>query len=240
MFNGFVEIMPGDLEELKGMVSGISSAIKSLGPLASSISTDTVASVSETAVNKILYPLLEDFASGELLARYPATASQLVILFGNLIGTAGSNVNTPEVACKMDNILKEYRRRLVNARLEQLQPPVAFADKVSFFEEKINAQNKPYNKDGYNPEGVRCYRGEDQKCFTDNFIKQGKDKQICTTQKVCYGDYAGEVRHKIEAIFPNKLLENVCHSKFVEDPTTGNFIILHMLIKFISKKKITD
>lgn len=233
MFKGAIELVPDDVQELKSVVKGMFTALESLKSLAS---TDAVATIAEATAIDVLSPWIEKFASSYVLEKYPLTSAQLVILLCNLIGTSSSNINTPEVACKMDNILTEYRKRVVNARLEQLQEPNDFDKAVIFYEGKLKAQNKPYNKDGYlGPNGLRCHNGDDAVCFTDKFIR-GKNKQICTSWPVCYEDYAGMIRHKAEAAFPTQLFKNVCHKKFLKDQTDGNFTILHISIKFITEK----
>lgn len=231
MYEGAVELMPGDMVELKSTVNGMFTALNSLKSL---VSKDAVVGIGEASID-IISPWLEKFISGQVLRRYPFTAAQLVILFGNLIGT--TNINTPEVACKMQNVLYEYKKLVVNARLEKLVAPNDFDRAVEFYEGKIKAQNKKYNKTGYlTHNGLRCRPGD--VCFTDKF-KRGTNKQICNkeTWPVCYEDYAGVVRHQTEAAFPTQIFKTVCHkNKFLEDQTDGNFIILQMLIKFITKK----
>lgn len=225
-------IIPEDMATLKSTINGMFTALKSLKSLAS---TDTVFNIAEATIDTIT-PWLEKFASGKILEKYPATATQLVILFGNLIGTSGPHINTPEVACKMDNILTEYRKRMVNARLEQLQEPKDFRDAVTFFKKKIKMQNKEYNKDGYTPNNeVRCDIENDPKCFTDKFRRE-KNKQICSSWDICYEDYVGWARYKTEAAFPTEAFKNVCHGEYLDDQTDGNFVILHRLKKFITKK----
>lgn len=162
-----------------------------------------------------------------------------MILLANLIGTSGSNINTPEVACKTENILREYMKRSVNARLEKLEAPEDFDDAVTFYGEVKEIQNSKYNKSGYNPtNNLRCYTGDYPKCFKDKF-KQGKNKKTCSSWSTCYKDYAGMLRHKTEASFPIELFEKTCHNTITQDQIDGNFIILlHILyLQFITKKK---
>lgn len=169
---------------VRSIANGMFEALKSVKSLPSS---ETVANIGKATID-LLDPYLDKLASSYVLENYPLAGSQLVILLANLIGTSGSNINTPEVACKTENILREYMKRSVNARLEKLEAPEDFDDAVTFYGEVKEIQNSKYNKSGYNPtNNLRCYTGDYPKCFKDKF-KQGKNKKTCSSWSTCYKD----------------------------------------------------
>lgn len=181
------------------------------------------------ATMALLDPWLDKLASDYVIKNYPLAGSQLVILIANLIATSGSHINTPEVACKTENVLKEHMKRTVEARLEKLKEPEGFEDAVTFLNEKRKVLKKKFDKNGYNKsKNLNCDAAKYPKCFTDKFKR--KNKQICTSWSSCYGNYVGMIRHKTEAAFPMEIFDETCkHSKKTsQDQIDGNFtLIIH-------------
>lgn len=222
--------------EVRSIAEGMFAALKSVESLPS---WNTAVNIGKETID-LLDPYLDKLASSYVLEEYPLTGSQLVILLANLIGTSVSKINTPEVACKTEAILREFMKRSVNARLEKLEAPEDFDDAVTFYKEVNKIQNWKYNKNGYNStsDNLRCDKGEYPKCFKDKF-KRGGEKKTCSSWKSCYGDYAGMLRHKTEATFPIELFEKTCHNTITQDQIDGKFIILlHVLSTIYHQEKI--
>lgn len=141
--------------------------------------------------------------------------------------------HSPQLACKMIEIIEDYRPRAVHDRLEKLS---LFSTRVSkqtlrSFEWKLsgaifNAMQKPYDQYGYNdtiPASMDC----------DNVITTVPDgitvllKDDFGTDKYwgeesCINDYALFVRYRVEQLFPVELLERFCDSP---PQRTGTFLM---------------
>lgn len=192
---------------VRTLANGMFEALKSVKSLPS---LETTYDVGKATIY-LLDPYLEKLFSSYVLENHPLAGSQLVILLANLIGTSGSKINTPELKCKTENILREFQKRSVNAQLEKLEAPEDFDDAVSFYKEIKEIQNSQYNKNGYNPKkDLRCDKGDYPKCFKDKF---SKNKKICSSWSSCYKDYAGMLRQKTEATFPIEVFEKTCKNK---------------------------
>lgn len=203
--------------------NGMFEAIKSVKSLPS---YGTIVEAGKAGLD-LLEPYIEKFATDTVMEKFPMVTAQLLVLFANSIIASIVKADKPEVACKMENVLRENMKEAVNARLAQLQPPTAYADMLSFIQEVRTVQYLPYNKNGYNPTNkLRCDKGS--KCFVDKF-KKGNDKKICASSSDCYRDYAGQVRHTTEKMFPIELYEKTCNNKITQDKIDGNFIILYVL-----------
>lgn len=218
------EAATGAAESITSLADGMFDALAEVERLPSLTEIGDAGIQAGKAAIKILDPWLEKIAKNIACTYAPLAASQLVIMIGGLIGTSDSKINTPAMACKMELLTKEFMKRTVNARLEQLRPPSDYGDAVDFYEVKRRVQNKSYNKDGYDAsKQLRC-TGNGNKCFTDKF--KGKTKSICSPNWNCLEDYAGMIRHRAEAAFPLELFEKTCaKSKISMDQMDGNFII---------------
>lgn len=175
------------------------------------------------AVCALLDPYMEELATKVVFTNAPLAVSEIVILLANLIGTSDSRINTPEMACKMENLLQEYMRRAVDKRLDQIEwPKESFGGGATYIVEKLKVLNKPYNKNGYNPsKQLRCeVKNHSPQCFFDKFKRKG-NKRICTSESICYDDYVGKVRHEMEEAFPIEIFEKTCKDLAAQEQKDG-------------------
>lgn len=239
-----VEMIPSDLEELEALGDGISELINSVKSIGMP-SYATVKAGGEAAVDLLyargkqfiatkLRPLLKKIAIAYAIEKAPLVGAQIVISLANLIGTSGPHINTPEVACKMENILIEQRKRTVDARLEKISRPRWDHD-FKFLKAKRKTQYKPYNKKGYRKSTDRwgCkYNSKGDACFTDEFKRNKGYATVCPKSESgnCYEDYLSMTRREIEATFPVELFTKTCkRSKTTSlDQIDGKFIVLRV------------
>lgn len=132
---------------------------------------------------------------------------------------------SPQISCKMHDVLLDYRSITINARLQNLH-----AEK-SIFQSLLDVMSLPYNAQGYNktsPATIDCERGcksnqthPSELCLKDKFSKDEYDEKNDGTL-TCVQDYAALVRHRIENLFPIDVMSKLCVDR---DPKkiTGNF-----------------
>lgn len=217
------EVTTEAASSVRSFATGMFDAIKSVKALPS---YSTMVEAGKAGLD-LLGPWIEKFATETVCEKFPLVTAQLLVLFANTIIASIVKSDKPELACKMENVLRDNMKDAVNARLAQIKPPPGFDDVISFFKEVRSVQYMPYNKDGYNPsKQLRCDKGS--KCFTDTF-KKGSDKKICTSTSNCYRDYAGQVRHSIEKAYPIEMYEKTCNNKISQDKIDGSYVILHAL-----------
>lgn len=240
LLEGAGELLSGGAESVTSMANGVFDTLAEVERVPSLTEIGDAGIEAGKKVIALLDPWMEKIATNIACTYAPLAASQIVTAIANLVGTSDSKINTPAMACKMELLLKEYMKRTVNARFEQVKPQGEYADVVDFYTVKRRVQNKSYNKDGYIPDKkLRC-KTSGNKCFTDNF--RAKTKSICTGDWNCLEDYLSMIRHRAEAVFPIELFEKTCaKSKISLDQIDGNFMKLHIFInRDNTKNRNTD
>lgn len=141
-------------------------------------------------------PLLQQLA--QLTAIFDPVAKELI----------PEEADRPDISCKMRDILVDYRRHTVNARLEMLR--VVSKKYYSILPDITNAMSIEYNQYGYSKTKggtLSCEKGCSNKyCLKDDF----GDDAYSFPPNSCVMDYALLVRHRVEKMFPVELLDSSC------------------------------
>lgn len=99
--------------------------------------------------------ILNHFTAHEsLLKKYPLVGSPLLIELAHFVASLSTDINDYDLACKMRNILLEYRQRAVDARFDKIAsnwtaPGVWFEKNYEIPLLRSNIFYQPYNKAGY-------------------------------------------------------------------------------------------
>lgn len=122
------------------------------------------------------------------------------------------DVKHPQIACKTLHTLLDYRPRTVAARLDKIH------SNHSLFVESLAAVRQfPYNPYGYSKTtSLQC-----QKVFEDRPATPSNNSLWDEfgyyipyhSEQSCFSGYASYVRHKIEELFPIRLLEKICNER---------------------------
>lgn len=225
LLEGAADMAVETASSVKNFANGMFEAIKSVKSLPSA---GTVVESGKAALD-LLGPYIEKFATDTVMEKFPLVTAQLLVLFANSVIAAIVKSDKPELACKMENVLRENMKEAVNARLMKIETPTGYGDIINFINDVREIQYKPYNKHGYNTtKHLRCDKGSNPICFED-LLRKGADKKICSSSRACYGDYAAMIRHKTEDVYPISLYEKTCNNAITQDKIDGNFIILDVL-----------
>lgn len=201
----------------------------------------TTASIIHTALDEIIEIFEYDKS---LMKEYPLVSvpilvdvAALIAFFSPVIRTLNPvESETPQLSCKMLDVLIDYRPRLVYERLNKLKAP--WMENVL-----VKVRAKPYSPTGYNQTNtMRCHSKGCEKpwfsafagCLKDEF----GDDELYTIYQGCWEDYASYVRHSVEEIFPVEALESVCINQEPRKPT-GESVFCFTSWNFISKRLIS-
>lgn len=141
---------------------------------------------------------------------------------------------SPQIACKLNDILLDYRTRAVDARLDRLHTKNE-SDMIQFRSIITTVQTIPYNLNGYSEQKLlKCARGCDNStnfiCIRDEF----GPAEFSAVHEDCLKEYAGLVRHRVEEMFPIELLHELCGDRKPNTPTGNlNFLFLPKLRFFV-------
>lgn len=197
----------------------------------------TVASIIHTELNRIVN-LFE--LKSSLFRKYPLVGAPPLIHLASLVAMftpvaqalIPMEAMNPQIACKMHDLLLDYRIRTVMARLHKLHAQVsAFESMVNWTyrpSSLIAVMAMPYNKYGYNstnPPVINCGWGCDrdemevmETCVMDKFSKHafygpsfGND--------TCLKEYGALLRFRVEELFPVEELGSLCTEEKPKKPT---------------------
>lgn len=157
-----------------------------------------------------------------LIATFSPIAFQLVPL----------EAKNPPIACKALHTLLDYRPRTVSARLDKIH-----SNSTSFVSRLAAVRQLPYNPYGYNKATtLQCQRVDESRPFLplNNSLWDEFGLYIpYDNDQSCFSDYASHVRHKVEELFPIRLLEKVCNER-KSNVSTGKLILNEVILFTIS------
>lgn len=192
----------------------------------------TIASIIHTDLSKMIN--FFDIKTS-LFRRYPLIGTPPLIQLASLVALFSPIAQTlipmeaknPQIACKMYDVLMDYRPRTVAARLHKLSAETSNAEKT-IFNSIVKAMALPYNQRGYNetsPATIDCEQGCKNRvshCLTDTFgtVEYYVSNEYTST---CVTDLLKFIRYRVEKLFPIDLLDKLCVNRAPKIPT-GNFI----------------
>lgn len=188
----------------------------------------TITSIIHTELNR----MINIFSlKSSLLRKYPLIGTPPLLQLAALVAIFSPisheliplEAMTPQISCKMLDVLHDYRPRVVMARLHKLHGKVsAMAALVGQNIRRaswINVMSFEFNRYGYNltnPPFIDCNWGCDSNgmsltdaCVIDRFgaeIYSGRNVGTYT----CLEGYAALLRHRVEEFFPIEILNNLC------------------------------
>lgn len=136
------------------------------------------------------------------------TLAQFIALFDPVAKTLiKREAMSPELSCKMSNILLDYRPRTVDARFDKLHEDSTkgLTTYTNFLREIVSDRSNKTIPDTMNNCGA-CHRW--RLCLIDDFGVSWH-----TIDWACARGYISILRHRIEELFPVELLSSLCDSK---------------------------
>lgn len=223
-------VAESERNRLKGTMQTVQSKIKLLDESNPDLDNRrTIASILHTQLDKMINFFDQKTA---LLRKYPLMGAAPLIQLSLLVAVFSPfarmlipfEAKNPQLSCKMHDVLLDYRPRVVHARLHQLN------SETSIFDSIMNVMAMPFNQYGYNktnPAVIHCERGCESNgtfsntriCLNDTF--SSAKFLIENNEKICILEYAAMIRHRVEELFPNELLNNECVDRAPAN-ATGN------------------
>lgn len=121
-------------------------------------------------------------------------------------------VRNPQIACKTLHTLLDYRPRTVSARLEKVH-----SNSTLFVSTLAAVRQLSYNPNGYSKAAsLQCQSVDESRPFRPSNNSLWDDFGYYIPyhyDQSCFSDYASYVRHKVEELFPIRLLEKVCDER---------------------------
>lgn len=159
--------------------------------------------------------------SDSLFKKYPLHGSPPLIKLALLIAVLQPQINTlssleaktPQLICKIRDVLKDYRRRSVEARLHKLSITNELYEDI-FVSFMGNLRTFSYSSNGYGKwKSLQCRKGCDaDTCVKDEFCSdQYHENNDLGTD--CISSYTALVRHRVEQVFSVELLDKLCDEK---------------------------
>lgn len=244
--NSFIAAIYSDAEKLiaendiKWSGSKLTANSVKIPVLGSSTAAGTEKVSIATSLHTDLDALINYFARPDsLFKKYPALGVQPVIALSLMVAALTPIVHnitpniadSPDIACKMYDVVNDYRSRAVYARLEHVD---AVTDEL-IHDELINELEQPYNQYGYNRSGPPTIN-----CTMDHFpgassiLDDYNEKRYFFewgSGSGCGNDYRMLVRHRVEQMFPTDLLKSLCKRPSQLKPS-GTYAI-HCFVVFV-------
>lgn len=151
-----------------------------------------------------------------LFVKYPLIGVPPLIQLGLLVAFFTPMANTlvpevaksPQISCKMRDVLLWYRPCTVRARLDKLSSSNTLIYKVL-----SEVMVQPYNEYGYNLTSIMDCEPVRRPCFSSMYLMDKfNTDHYCANWEIsnCFRGYAELVRHQIEKLFPVKRLNALC------------------------------
>lgn len=164
------------------------------------------------------------FKKSPLIGAPPLIALALVVSVFYPISKALIPYAYPNLPCKIQDVLSDYRSRVIDARFDELTVELSSTDQSMLPHEQLTAiKSKPYSPIGYtNSRSLDCEKGckpietfTKGECIRDEF---NVDEYFTWdySDSACIESYGYLVRQRVEQIFPVRLLSKLC------DPTPQN------------------
>lgn len=258
------EVTDSEIRWMKSTMQTIQTKIKLLGDENPNLSNrKTVASIIHTDLDNMI-----NFFNlkSSLFRKYPLVGAAPLIQLASLVAIISPIARTlvpmeskhPQISCKMLDVLIDYRRLAVNARLHQLH--TRNPSKKSIFLPLVDVMSVPFNRNGYNlsspGEIAHCQRDCNPKeessyvfCLKDNFSTDEYLNLFTihypnkNASPLCVMEMAFYIRHRVEKLFPVDMLEKECINRLPQRPTgivhlsyfslfTQLTLLISLLIKF--------
>lgn len=170
------------------------------------------------------------FKKYPLMSAPPLIELSLLIAFFYPLSNALNPWETQQlkIACKIRNVLLDYRERAVEERLDELNISPSI-DPISLYKRLAEIRTMPYNPNGYNSsKQMDCEVGCQSTgaiCIKDNYSTN--EYFNSWSYERCLNDYVGFVRHRVEDAFPFDLLNMLCNETL---PTSTGKIRCYFLL----------
>lgn len=173
-----------------------------------------IASIIHTDLDRML-----NIFETNIYRKNPLISSPPLILLASLIAAFSPiakelipfEEKNSQIACRMHDILLDYRKTTVNARLQRLSTQKTILPSL------FDVMSMPYNPNGYNktnPGAIDCDKGckWNKLCLKDEFSSEEFYVKITKDDKSmkCVHDYAALIRYRVEQLFPIELMSKLC------------------------------
>lgn len=174
-----------------------------------------------------------------LFVKYPLIGAPPLIQLGLLVALFTPMANTlvpevaksPQISCKMRDVLLRYRPRTVRARFDKFS-----SSNTLLYKMLSEVMVQPYNEYGYNSTSIMDCQPVRRSCLSSMYLMdEFNTDDYCADGEIsnCFRGYAQLVRHRVEKLFPDKRLSSLCVGAKPNEKT-GRYL----QFEFVCKKNI--
>lgn len=209
-----------DLNSVLEKADGVRDKMNALNDsLSEPITNETDINATAKNARKNLYEVMNMFRGPKkLFKKYPLIAAPLLIEVAYFISDLNPIIRTGSVTCRMQILLRQYRRLVLEARLDKLDMPYTSVAKLAQY--KSIVMSVKYTNNWNTATSIRCeigcpaekvhYIDNPAECIKDEFSVQEYFIPNALNSK-CLQDYIGLIRRRIDALLPIQLFDKYCY-----------------------------